>query len=41
MCYNRKMFKVMEAQLEVKSILSRIKECKWKLAKKKIIIINC
>ena len=41
MCYNRKMFKVMEAQLEVKAIFSRIKECKWKLAKKIIIIINC
>ena len=35
MCYNRKMFKVMEAQLEVKAILCRIKECNWKLAKKK------
>ena len=29
------MFKVMEAQLEVKAIFCRIKECKWKLAKKK------
>ena len=41
MCYNRKMFKVMEAQLEVKAILCRIKECNWKLAKKKKKKKNC
>lgn len=37
MCYNRKMFKVMEAQLEVKAILCIIKECNWKLAKKRLL----